>query len=228
MSRRDRSIRSSVVALFFLISVGALALAVPRPGTGARTKVPKTPPRRRTSCKRGRTARTRSIGLEAVRRAAGGRRLRRDGRRRAPGRRADGPADRAAVAGPRGLLPPVLRRRRHRALRPDQPAGLAGEPRGVPEVRGPVGTESCRRSRSSGCSAQGSVVVIDGHEDGDTGTIGSNNIMLWKTRGAVGVVTSGGARDTDEIIKEKIPLYFRGPGRGIRPVVTRSSRSTGR
>jgi 4-hydroxy-4-methyl-2-oxoglutarate aldolase len=63
----------------------------------------------------------------------------------------------------------------------------------------------------------GSVVVIDGHEDGDTGTIGSNNIMLWKTRGAVGVVTSGGARDTDEIIKEKIPLYFRGPGRGIRP-----------
>jgi regulator of RNase E activity RraA len=63
----------------------------------------------------------------------------------------------------------------------------------------------------------GSVVVIDGHEDGDTGTIGSNNIMLWKTRGAVGVITSGGARDTDEIIKEKIPLYFRGPGRGIRP-----------
>jgi regulator of RNase E activity RraA len=64
---------------------------------------------------------------------------------------------------------------------------------------------------------EGSVVVIDGHEDGDTGTIGSNNIMLWKTRGAVGVVTSGGARDTDEIIKEKIPLYFRRPGRGIRP-----------
>jgi regulator of RNase E activity RraA len=31
------------------------------------------------------------------------------------------------------------------------------------------------------------------------------------------VVTSGGARDTDEIIKEKIPLYYRGPGRGIRP-----------
>jgi len=41
--------------------------------------------------------------------------------------------------------------------------------------------------------------------------------MLWKTRGAVGVVTSGGARDTDEIIKEKVPLYFKGAGRGIRP-----------
>jgi regulator of RNase E activity RraA len=63
----------------------------------------------------------------------------------------------------------------------------------------------------------GSVVVIDGTEDGDTGTIGSNNIMAWKIAGAVGVVTSGGARDTDEIIKERIPLYYRRPTRGIRP-----------
>lgn len=63
----------------------------------------------------------------------------------------------------------------------------------------------------------GSVVVIDGTEDGDTGTIGSNNIMGWKLKGAVGVVTSGGSRDTDEIIKERIPLYYRRPTRGIRP-----------
>lgn len=63
----------------------------------------------------------------------------------------------------------------------------------------------------------GSVVVIDGDEDGDTGTIGSNNIMGWKLAGAVGVVTSGGARDTDEIIKERVPLYLRRLGRGIRP-----------
>jgi len=63
----------------------------------------------------------------------------------------------------------------------------------------------------------GSVIVIDGTDDGDTGTIGSNNIMSWKLRGAVGVVTSGGVRDTDEIIKEKIPVYYKRPGRGIRP-----------
>lgn len=62
-----------------------------------------------------------------------------------------------------------------------------------------------------------SVVVIDGGEDRDTGTIGSNNSMVWKTKGARGIVTSGGARDTDEMIKEKIPLYYRRPGRGIRP-----------
>jgi regulator of RNase E activity RraA len=33
----------------------------------------------------------------------------------------------------------------------------------------------------------------------------------------VGVVTSATARDTDEIITEKVPLYFRHVGRGIRP-----------
>jgi regulator of RNase E activity RraA len=63
----------------------------------------------------------------------------------------------------------------------------------------------------------GSVVVIDGSEDNDTGTIGSNNILGWRLRGAVGVVTSGGARDTDEVIKERVPLYLRRFGRGIRP-----------
>ncbi|HEU4390994.1 MAG TPA: RraA family protein [Blastocatellia bacterium] len=63
----------------------------------------------------------------------------------------------------------------------------------------------------------GSAIVIDGGEDGDTGSIGSNNILAWKTRGAVGVVTSGGARDTDEIIKQKVPLYLKRQGRGIRP-----------
>jgi regulator of RNase E activity RraA len=63
----------------------------------------------------------------------------------------------------------------------------------------------------------GSVVVIDGGEDGDTGSIGSNNSLIWKLNGSRGIVTSGGARDTDEMIKEKIPLYYRRPARGIRP-----------
>ena|SRR2546422_1633559 len=63
----------------------------------------------------------------------------------------------------------------------------------------------------------GSVIVIDGEQDRDTGSIGSNNSLLWKTRGAKGIITSGGARDTDEVIKEKIPLYLKRIGRGIRP-----------
>jgi 4-hydroxy-4-methyl-2-oxoglutarate aldolase len=63
----------------------------------------------------------------------------------------------------------------------------------------------------------GTVVVIDGTDDGDTGSIGSYNSLLWKSKGARGVVTSGAVRDTDEIILEKIPLYSRRIGRGIRP-----------
>ena len=41
--------------------------------------------------------------------------------------------------------------------------------------------------------------------------------MSWKLRGCVGVVTSGTARDTDEIAAQRIPVYFKQPGRGIRP-----------
>jgi regulator of RNase E activity RraA len=63
----------------------------------------------------------------------------------------------------------------------------------------------------------GTALVIDDAERADVGSIGSNNIMAWKLRGAVGVVTDATARDTDEIATERMPLYFRHPGRGIRP-----------
>jgi 4-hydroxy-4-methyl-2-oxoglutarate aldolase len=63
----------------------------------------------------------------------------------------------------------------------------------------------------------GSALVIEDAPAADVGSIGSNNIMGWKLRGCVGVVTSATARDTDEITTEKIPLYFKEPGRGIRP-----------
>ncbi len=64
---------------------------------------------------------------------------------------------------------------------------------------------------------KGSVVVIDDVEDKDIGSIGSNNILGWYKLGAVGVVTDAGSRDTDEIAIEKVPLYLRKKGRGIRP-----------
>lgn len=64
---------------------------------------------------------------------------------------------------------------------------------------------------------RGSALVIEDAAEADVGSIGSNNIMSWKLKGCVGVVTSATARDTDEIITEKMPLYFRHPGRGIRP-----------
>jgi len=65
----------------------------------------------------------------------------------------------------------------------------------------------------------GNVIVIDNAGDKDAGSVGSNNSMVWKSKGAVGIVSAGGVRDTDEIIKEKIPVYMNvlRRGRGIRP-----------
>ncbi|MBN1817367.1 MAG: hypothetical protein JW828_08395 [Sedimentisphaerales bacterium] len=64
---------------------------------------------------------------------------------------------------------------------------------------------------------QGTVLVIDDADSTDVGTIGSNNIMGWKKRGCVGVVTDSGSRDTDEIAAQGVPLYLRHVTRGIRP-----------
>jgi regulator of RNase E activity RraA len=63
----------------------------------------------------------------------------------------------------------------------------------------------------------GTAIIIDEAPDADVGSIGSNNIMAWKLKGAVGVVTDATARDTDEVATEQMPLYLRKVGRGIRP-----------
>lgn len=67
--------------------------------------------------------------------------------------------------------------------------------------------------------SEGSVIVIDVQGDGDTGSVGSFNSLLWVSRGARGIVSNGGVRDTDEIIKQKVPVYMdlMNRGRGIRP-----------
>lgn len=65
----------------------------------------------------------------------------------------------------------------------------------------------------------GHVIIIDNEDDGDTGSTGSNNSMLWKSKGAVGIISAGGVRDVDEIEKQGIPVYldYFKRGRGIRP-----------
>jgi len=63
----------------------------------------------------------------------------------------------------------------------------------------------------------GTVIVLDDVEDRDIGSIGSYNILDWHSRGAVGVITDAGSRDTDEIAIEKVPLYLRKKTRTIRP-----------
>jgi len=65
----------------------------------------------------------------------------------------------------------------------------------------------------------GDVIIIDNNEDGDCGSTGSNNSMIWTSKGAVGIISAGGVRDIDEIEKQRIPVYmdFFKRGRGIRP-----------
>jgi regulator of RNase E activity RraA len=66
----------------------------------------------------------------------------------------------------------------------------------------------------------GDVVVMDTGGVLEGGNIGSNNSLGWAERGIVGVVTNGGARDTDEIVKVKRPAVYCRNGhstRGVRP-----------
>jgi len=82
------------------------------------------------------------------------------------------------------------------------------------EWYGEISTEPFLDSLKSG-----SVLVIDASGDGDTGSVGSYNSLAWYARGMRGIVTTGSVRDTDEVIKQKIPVYLdhEQRGRGIRP-----------
>ncbi|HJZ40160.1 MAG TPA: RraA family protein [Bacteroidales bacterium] len=66
---------------------------------------------------------------------------------------------------------------------------------------------------------EGSVVVLDVQGDGDVGSVGSFNALFWVSKGARGIVSNGGIRDIDEVVKERIPVYldYLERGRGIRP-----------
>lgn len=63
---------------------------------------------------------------------------------------------------------------------------------------------------------KGDVLVLDAAGQ-DVGFIGSSNCLKWMNRGVVGVVTNGGARDTDELIKQRCPVYSRYISRGFKP-----------
>lgn len=60
------------------------------------------------------------------------------------------------------------------------------------------------------------VIMCESHNL-SCGIIGSANALGWIADGAVGVVTNGGPRDTDEMIKEKIPTYSKTINKHIIP-----------
>jgi regulator of RNase E activity RraA len=106
--------------------------------------------------------------------------------------------------------------------------GFAFTVRVVPSNRAIVAhdPEDFRRQEGAWYAAQpkwrkelqrGDVIVIDARVSKDCGFVGSQNSMEWLSGGAVGIVTSGGVRDTDEVIRQRVPVYHREFSRGISP-----------
>jgi regulator of RNase E activity RraA len=54
---------------------------------------------------------------------------------------------------------------------------------------------------------KGEMIVIES-AGLDVGEVGSNNSLEWYAAGASGIVTSGGLRDRDECIKQKVPIFY--------------------
>jgi len=63
----------------------------------------------------------------------------------------------------------------------------------------------------------GHVIVTSTNGARECGYWGSNNSLDMQSRGIVGIVTDGYARDTDEIILQRNPVACRGIGRTIIP-----------
>lgn len=59
------------------------------------------------------------------------------------------------------------------------------------------------------------VLVVDAPIRADNGWCGSNNALSWKNHGMRGIVTNAGCRDSDEMSKERIPVYQRDSTRFI-------------
>lgn len=52
----------------------------------------------------------------------------------------------------------------------------------------------------------GDFIIID-QSGVDVGILGSNNSLAYYARGAVGFITNGGVRDTDELIMQEVPVW---------------------
>lgn len=64
---------------------------------------------------------------------------------------------------------------------------------------------------------EGHVIVTDTGGAGEVGYWGSNSALRFTTAGAVGIVTDGQCRDSDELIHQQTPICSRGRGRTILP-----------
>ena len=64
---------------------------------------------------------------------------------------------------------------------------------------------------------EGDIMVFDAQGVDTVGFVGSSNSFGWMNKGARGAVSNMGCRDTDEVIKQRIPVYHRIVARGVKP-----------
>jgi regulator of RNase E activity RraA len=112
-------------------------------------------------------------------------------------------------------------------LRPEQPrmVGLAYTMRFIPSREDMDGPNSTNRSRIQPQAMEecppGHVLMIDSRGDSRAASAGDLYVGRLKARGAAGVVTDGGFRDTDGISKTGLPAYHRRPSSPPSPIAHR-------
>jgi regulator of RNase E activity RraA len=112
-------------------------------------------------------------------------------------------------------------------LRPEQPAmvGIAFTMRFIPSREDMDGPTSKNRSMTQPQAMEecppGHVLMIDSRGDSRAASAGDLYIGRLKARGAAGIVTDGGFRDTNGVFKTGLPAYHRRPSSPPSPIVHR-------
>ena len=112
-------------------------------------------------------------------------------------------------------------------MRPEQPAlvGIAYTMRFIPSREDKDGLTSTNRSSIQPQAMEecppGHVLMIDSRGDSRAASAGDLYVGRLKARGAAGIVTDGGFRDTNGIFKTGLPAYHRRPSSPPSPIVHR-------
>ena len=112
-------------------------------------------------------------------------------------------------------------------MRPEQPAmvGIAFTMRFIPSREDKDGPTSTSRSMVQPQAMEecppGHVLMIDSRGDSRAASAGDLYIGRLKARGAAGIVTDGGFRDTNGVFKTGLPAYHRRPSSPPSPIAHR-------
>jgi regulator of RNase E activity RraA len=112
-------------------------------------------------------------------------------------------------------------------VRPEQPplVGIAFTMRFIPSREDKDGPQSTNRSMVQPQAMEecppGHVLMIDSRGDSRAASAGDLYVGRLKARGAAGIVTDGGFRDTNGVFRTGLPAYHRRPSSPPSPIVHR-------